>query len=67
MLRGILWVLRTQSSWRSMPDCYGKAATAYQRYRLWQRTGLWSHILERLNEAPPADPPSDEHHEELSL
>lgn len=67
VLGGILWVLRTRSSWRSMPDRYGKAATAYQRYRLWQRTGLWPHILERLNEAPGGDAPPDEHQGEVSL
>lgn len=67
VLGGILWVLRTHSSWRSMPDCYGKAATAYQRDRLWQRTGLWPRILERLNEPPRGDPPPDEHQGEVSL
>jgi hypothetical protein len=67
VLGGILWVLRTRSSWRSMPDRYGKAATAYQRYRLWQRTGLWQRILEHLNERPRSDPPPDEHQGEVSL
>jgi len=67
VLSGILWVLRTRSSWRSMPDRYGKAATAYQRYRLWQRTGLWPRILERLNEPSWRDPQPDDHQEDVSL
>jgi transposase len=67
VLSGILWVLRTKSSWRAMPERYGKWDTAYQRYRLWRRTGLWQSILERLNEQPGDDPPPDAHREEVSL
>jgi transposase len=48
VLGGILWVVRTRSSWRDMPPEYGKWATAYKRYRLWRDTGLWLRILAAL-------------------
>ena len=48
VLGGILWVMRTGSSWREMPEEYGKWETAYRRYRLWQEQGLWKRILEAL-------------------
>ncbi len=35
LLAGILWVARTDSSWREMPEEYGKWETAYRRYELW--------------------------------
>ena len=35
VLGGILWVTRTGSSWREMPEEYGKWETAYRRYELW--------------------------------
>lgn len=41
VLGGILWVVRTRSSWRDLPQRFGKWETAYKRYRLWQETGLW--------------------------
>jgi Putative transposase of IS4/5 family (DUF4096) len=40
VLGGILWVVRTRSSWRDMPSAFGKWETAYKRYRLWRDTGL---------------------------
>jgi hypothetical protein len=44
VLSGIVWVVRTQGSWRDMPREFGKWETAYRRYRLWRDTGLWQRI-----------------------
>jgi hypothetical protein len=49
VLAGILWVTRSEASWRAMPKVYGKWETAYKRYRLWCATGLWQRILEALS------------------
>jgi len=46
VLGGILWVGRTGSSWREMPEEFGKWQTAYRRYELWVKQGLWQRILE---------------------
>lgn len=48
VLAGILWVMRSQASWRAMPQEYGKWETAYQRYRLWCASGLWQCIVTAL-------------------
>ena len=50
VLGGIMWVRRTGSSWREMPEEFGKWETAYRRYELWLRQGLWQRILEALGE-----------------
>ena len=50
VLGGILWVARTGSSWREMPEEFGKWETAYRRYELWLQQGLWQRILEALGE-----------------
>jgi Putative transposase of IS4/5 family (DUF4096) len=49
-LGGIMWVARTGSSWREMPEEFGKWESAYRRYELWLRQGLWQRILEALGE-----------------
>ena len=54
VLTGILWVVRSHASWRSMPPEYGKWETAYQRYRLWCTSGLWSRILAALAPKAPS-------------
>jgi SRSO17 transposase len=56
VLGGILWVLRTASPWRDMPPQFGKANTAFVRYRLWRRQGLWQRLIDALG--PEAAPPT---------
>ena len=50
VLGGILWVARTGSSWREMPEEYGKWERAYRRHELWVKQGLWPRILQVLGE-----------------
>ncbi len=60
VLGGILWVARTESSWREMPREYGKWETAYRRYELWVNQRLWPRILEALGEEDLAGPTTEE-------
>jgi putative transposase len=46
----MLWVARTDSSWREMPEAYGKWESAYRRHELWIKQGLWQRILRVLGE-----------------
>lgn len=48
VLGGVLWVARTGSSWREVPEEYGDFTTVYKRWRLWKEQGLWRRILEVL-------------------
>jgi hypothetical protein len=50
VLGGILWVARTGSSWREMPEEFGKWESAYRRHELWVKQGLWQRILRALGE-----------------
>ncbi len=50
VLGGILWVARTGSSWREMPEEYGRWETAYRRHESWLKQGLWRRILRVLGE-----------------
>ena len=50
VLGGILWVARTGSSWREMPEEFGKWERVYRRHELWVKQGLWQRILEALGE-----------------
>jgi hypothetical protein len=59
VLGGILWVARTGSSWREMPEEYGKWERAYRRYELWLEQGLWERILQALGEEALPGPARD--------
>lgn len=60
VLGGILWVARTGSSWREMPEEYGKWESAYRRHELWAKQGLWQRILRALGEEDLPGPATKE-------
>lgn len=60
VLGGILWVARTGSSWREMPEEFGKWERAYRRYELWVKQGLWQRILRVLGEEDVPGPETKE-------
>ena len=60
VLGGILWVARTGSSWREMPEEYGKWETAYRRRELWVKQGLWPRLLRALEEEDLPGPAAKE-------
>lgn len=49
VLRAILWIMDTGSSWRDLPEEeFGPNSTAHGRYRKWCKEGLWPRIAEAL-------------------
>jgi len=41
IVNGILWRFHTNAPWRELPEKYGKWITVYQRFRRWNRDGIW--------------------------
>ncbi len=50
VLDGILWILRTGSPWRSLPEHYGSWKTVSSRFYRWQMAGVWERILSALQQ-----------------
>ena len=48
VINGILWILRTGSPWRALPDRYGSWKTVSSRFYRWQRAGVWSRVLSEV-------------------
>jgi Putative transposase of IS4/5 family (DUF4096) len=49
VLRGILWIMESGSSWRDLPEEeFGPNSTLHGRYRKWCEAGLWPRIVEAL-------------------
>ena len=48
VINGILWVLRTGSPWRCLPERYGSWKTVSSRFYRWQKAGVWDRILAEL-------------------
>jgi len=48
IVEGMLWVVRTGSSWRELPERFGPWSTVSSRYQRWCKEGLWDRILHVL-------------------
>jgi Putative transposase of IS4/5 family (DUF4096) len=48
VVEGMLWVVRTGSTWRELPERFGPWSTVFSRYQRWCQEGLWDRILQVL-------------------
>jgi len=48
VVEGMLWVARTGSSWRELPERFGPWSTVSSRYQRWCKEGVWQRILQVL-------------------
>ena len=56
---GMMWIARTGSQWRHLPDEYGKWNSVFRRYRRWVTTGVFEAMLETLGEMVARDATAD--------
>ena len=49
-VEAVLWIARTGSPWRDLPDEFGKWYTAYTRCRRWSQSGVWRDVFEALSD-----------------
>jgi len=47
-LNGMMWVLKSGSPWRDMPERYGSWKSVYHRFNRWSSDGTIDKILDRL-------------------
>lgn len=53
--KAILYIARTGNPWRDMPREFGGWNAAYNRFRRWEKSGLWKRIwrhLQSLDDKP---------------
>ena len=48
VLNGILWVLRTGTPWRDLPELYGKWTTVYSHFQRLRKDGVWDRVFAGL-------------------
>ena len=48
----VLWIARTGSPWRDLPDDFGPWYSVYTRFWRWSRSGVWRNLFKALADDP---------------
>lgn len=51
-LEAVLWLVRTGSPWRDLPDEFGPWNTVFRRFRRWAQKGVFENIFKALSGDP---------------
>lgn len=51
-VEGILWIVRTGSPWRDLPDAFGEWNSVFRRFSRWGQKGVWQRIFEAMSDDP---------------
>jgi len=49
-VEAVLYRTRTGIPWRDLPTCFGEWDAVYQRFRRWEKAGIWKALFEGLPE-----------------
>ena len=47
-VEAVLWIARTGSPWRDLPEEFGSWNTVYRRFARWSDAGIWRGVFARL-------------------
>jgi len=48
----VLWIVRTGSPWRDLPEVFGDWNSAFRRFSRWSAKGVWWRIFEAMSDDP---------------
>ena len=51
-IEAILWIVRTGSPWRDLPEHFGKWNTVFVRYRDWVKADVFKRLFAAVSEEP---------------
>jgi transposase len=51
-VEAVLWIARTGSPWRDLPEAFGKWLTVYTRFWRWAKKGVWERVFMALSDDP---------------
>jgi transposase len=47
-VEGLLWIVRTGSPWRDLPQAFGDWNSVFRRFGRWSIKGVWQWIFEAM-------------------
>ena len=49
-VEAVLWIVRTGSPWRDLPDAFGPWNSAFRRFSRWSAKGVWWRLFEAMSD-----------------
>ena len=49
-IEAVLWIVRTGSPWRDLPDVFGSWNSMFRRFSRWSRKGVWWRIFAAMSD-----------------
>ena len=49
-MEAVLWIARTGSPWRDLPEAFGRWNTVFKRFRYWAKHGVFERMFEAVSE-----------------
>ena len=49
-VEAVLWVVRTGSPWRDLPDAFGSWNSAFRRFSRWSSKGIWHRLFAAMSD-----------------
>lgn len=47
-VEAVLWIVRTGSPWRDLPDAFGDWNSVFRRFSRWSQKGVWWRLFEAM-------------------
>lgn len=51
-VEAVLWIVRTGSPWRDLPEVFGDWNSVFRRFSRWSSKGIWWRIFEAMSDDP---------------
>jgi transposase len=51
-VEGVLWIVRTGSPWRDLPEVFGEWNSVFRRFSRWSEKGVWRRMFEAMSDDP---------------
>jgi transposase len=51
-VEAVLWIVRTESPWRDLPETFGNWRTVYTRFCDWVKADVWKRLFDAVSDTP---------------
>lgn len=54
-VEAVLWIVRTGSPWRDLPEMFGEWKSVFRRFSRWSQKGVWWRMFAAMSDDPDSN------------